>query len=135
MGSPSRFATRFRYLKLLRVSLGAGALYDTLLASAMLTKPGTVGRWWKLPTPGPSSFLWFPAALLITLALLYLIAAYDVRRYSGIIAAAIAGRVLRGLVLGSVAIAGDAAGGLHWLAAGEFAMVASHTLLWWPIRA
>jgi len=133
----TRFAQRFRLLTLLRASLVAGALYDLGFALLMLVAPGLPARLLHLPLPPPeaSFYLWVMAVLLSMLAALYLLAAHDSRRYSGIVAVAVAGRLLGGVVLAAAALQGPDLAGLWPLAAADTAFGLAHAVLWWPIRS
>ena len=135
MASTAHFARRFRYLTLLRWSLGVGAAYDLLFALAMVAAPDGTARLLDLPLPGETFYLWILAVLLAMLAGLYTLAARDPRRYSGIIAMAIAGRVVGGLALLAAALPRPDLAGLYPLAAMDLAFGASHALFWWPIRS
>ena len=100
----SPFVRRFRLLALLRASLVAGAVYDLAFAVLMVAAPAVPARIFDLPLPplpGGAFYLWILAILLAMLALLYLAAAHDPRRYSAIIAVAIGGRMV-----GALAFAG-----------------------------
>ena len=101
MTMTSSFARRFRLLTLLRGSLVVGAVYDLGFAVLMVAAPGVPARILDLPLPPlprGAFYLWILATLLAMLAVLYLAAAHDPRRYSAIIAVAIGGRVVGALV-------------------------------------
>jgi hypothetical protein len=131
----ARFARRFRFLLLLEGSLVVGALYDLAFAVLMVVAPGVPARLLGLPLPGERFYLWILAVLLAMLAGLYMMAARDPRRYSGIIAVAIAGRIAGSLALAAAAVTGRGLGGLYPLAAADFAFGLSHALFWAPIRS
>jgi hypothetical protein len=136
VSTTARFARRFRYLVLLQASLVAGALYDLLFAVAMVAAPGIPARLLDLPLPGPRFYLWILAVLLAMLAALYLLAAHDPRRYSGVIAVAIGGRLLGALALAAAAaLTGPGLSGLYALAAADFTLGAAHALFWLPVRS
>ncbi len=137
MSVKTDFAQRFRWLALLRASLVLGALYDLGFAVLMLAAPGLPARLLHLPLPPPEAmfYLWVMAVLLTILAGVYLLAAHDSRRYSGVIAVAIAGRLLGGLVLAIAALRGPDLAGLWPLAAADTAFGLAHAVFWWPIRA
>jgi hypothetical protein len=138
MSAPARFARRFRFLVLLRASLAAGAFYDFAFAVLMVAAPGLPARLLALPLPAPprgSFYLWILAVLLAMLAALYLLAAHDTRRYSGIVAVAIGGRVLGGLTFLAAALHGPGLGGLYPLAAADLAFGIAHAGFWLPIRS
>ena len=125
------FARRFRFLKLLRLSLVAGAAYDAVFALLMVAAPGRLAEWFELPLPA-DFYLWLLAVLLVMLAALYLEAARDPRRYSTVVRVAIAGRLLGALVLGLAAWREPAFSGL-WIAAGaDAAFGLAHAYLWVP---
>jgi hypothetical protein len=131
------FARRFRFLSLLIGSLVLGALYDLVFALLMVAAPGVPARLLDLPLPPlpeGAFYLWVMAVLLAMLAALYLIAARDPRRYSAIVAVAIAGRLLGGLALGIGAwrLGLD---GLWPLAAADTAFGLAHAAFWWPVRS
>lgn len=127
------FARRFLALKLLRAALVVGAFYDAAVATLLVGWPiSAVGVLAPGPAPGPPlgslAALW--SALL---ALLALAAARDIRRYSAILAALVAGRMLAALLL--AAAAGAAAPPtLPWLAAVNGLLAATLAGSWWPIR-
>jgi hypothetical protein len=134
----SPFARRFRLLALLRASLVAGAVYDLAFAALMVVAPAVPARIFDLPLPPlprGAFYLWILATLLSMLALLYLAAAYDPRRYSAIIAVAIGGRVVGALAFAIAALSGPDLRGLLPLAAADFAFGAVHAAAWLPIRS
>lgn len=138
MALTGSFVRRFRLLALLRASLLAGALYDLGFAALMVTAPGVPARIFSLPLPPlprGAFYLWILATLLTMLALLYLAAAYDPRRYSAIIAVAIGGRTLGALAFLAAALLGPDLNGLLPLAAADFAFGAIHAAAWLPIRS
>lgn len=138
MALTSSFVRRFRLLTLLRASLVAGALYDLGFAVLMVVAPAVPARIFALPLPPlprGAFYLWILATLLAMLALLYLAAAHDPRRYSAIIAVAIGGRGLGALVFVLAAMLGPDLRGLLPLAAADFAFGAAHAAAWLPIRS
>jgi hypothetical protein len=130
------FSHRFRYLALLSGSLVVGALYDLGFALLMIAAPGVPARLLDLPLPPPEGvfYLWVMAVLLAMLAVLYLIAARETRRYSAIVAVAIGGRLLGGLALGFAAWRLGLSG-LWPLAAADAAFGLAHVAFWWPVRS
>jgi len=134
----SFYARRFRLLTLLRASLVAGAVYDLGFAVLMVAAPEVPARVLDLPLPPlpqGAFYLWILATVLAMLAALYLTAARDPRRYSAIIAVAIAGRTLGAAVLLAAFLRGPDLGGLLPLAAADFAFGAVPAASWWPIRS
>jgi len=133
-----RFAQRFRLLAWLRGSLVVGAIYDLGFALLMAAAPGVPARLFHLPLPPlpeGAFYLWVLAVLLTMLAALYLIAARDTRRYSGIVAVAIGGRLLGALVMAIAALRGPGLEGLYPLAAADAAFGLAHAAFWWPLRS
>lgn len=131
-----RYAQRFRLLALLRLSLVLGAFWDIAFAVLLAAAPEAVARRLDLPLPPlpeGAFYLWIFAVVLLMLAALYLIAARDTRRYSGIVAVAIGGRLLGGLVLLAAALRGIP--GLYPMAAGDLFFGLAHAALWLPIRS
>jgi membrane associated rhomboid family serine protease len=138
MTATSPFARRFHLLTLLRASLVAGAVYDLGFAALMVLAPRVPARIFGLPLPPlpqGAFYLWILATLLAMLALLYLAAADDPRRYSAIIAVAIGGRMLGALVFAVAALLGPDLHGLLPLAAADLAFGAVHAATWLPIRS
>jgi hypothetical protein len=135
----AHFARRFRFLTLLRVSLVLGALWDVAFALLLAFAPEASARVFELPLPPlpeGAFYLWVLGVLLLMLAALYVVAARDPRRYSGILAVAIGGRVLGGLVLFFAAARGDrGVPGLYPMAAADLAFGISHAAFWLPIRS
>src|SRR5690349_22164707 len=130
-----RLARRFLYLRLLTGSLVLGALYDLGFAVLMVAAPQVPARAFDLPLPPPKGmfYLWILAVLLTMLAVLYLVAARDPRRYSGIIAVAMGGRILGGLVLLAAALRAPGLPGLYPMATADLAFGLAHAAFWLPI--
>jgi hypothetical protein len=138
MALTSSYVRRFHLLGLLRGSLVAGALYDFGFAVLMVAAPRVPARMFNLPLPPlpeGAFYLWILATLLVMLAGLYLAAAYDPRRYSAIIAVAIAGRAVGALAFAIAALRGPDLGGLVPLAVADLAFSLVHAASWWPIRS
>lgn len=135
MDSQRLFARRFLFLRLLRLGLVAGALYDLAFAAAMVLFPGVPARLLGLPLPGETFYLWLMATFLIMLASLYLAAAHDPRRYSAIIAVAIGGRLLGAAAFTAAAWGRPELAGLHPLALCDFLFGAGHAACWLPLRS
>jgi hypothetical protein len=129
-----RFTHRFRWLRLLRWTLTAGAVYDLAFAALMVAAPGVPSRLLGLPLPGARFYLWILAVFLVMLAALYGIAALDPRRYSAIIAVAIGGRMLGAVAFVVAAILDPGLEGLYLLAAADALFALSHAVCWWPQR-
>ncbi|HEV7667011.1 MAG TPA: hypothetical protein VGS22_00680 [Thermoanaerobaculia bacterium] len=128
------YPRRFFFIRLLGASLVLGALYDAAFAVVMVVAPELPRRILRLPLPGADFYLWLIAVLLLMLAALYLTAAHDLRRYTGIILVAIAGRLLGAAVLALAAQRDPQLAGLWPLAAADFAFGAVHAVSWVAIR-
>lgn len=128
-----RFARRFRFLTFLRTSLVVGALYDLFFAVTMLAAPGRLAEVFALPLP-PFFYLWLLATLLAILAVAYLLAALDPRRYSGNVKLAIGGRLAGAAVLALAAAREPAFAGLWGPAAADAVLGLAHLAFWWPLR-
>jgi hypothetical protein len=120
---------RFFYLRLLRASLVLGALYDLGFAALMVLAPQVPARLFALPLP-EHFYLWLTAVLLSMLAVLYLVAAEDPRRYSAVVVVASLGRCAGALALGLGAASRPDLAGLWPLAAADLAFGVVHGLLW-----
>jgi hypothetical protein len=129
----TRVALRFRFLALLRASLVAGALYDFGVAVLMVAAPQVLSRAFAVPLPGERFYLHLLALLLLMLSGLYLLAARDPRRYSGVVAIAIAGRLVGGVLFAYAALTEPAHAGLWWTAAADAALGISLAAFWWPL--
>lgn len=121
---------RFLAVRLLRASLVLGALYDLGFAASMVLAPQLPARLLSLPLPGERFYLSVLAVLLSMLALLYLVAAEDPRRYSAVVLVAALGRCA-----GAAAFALAAAGrpdlaGLWPLAGIDLGFGVVHGALW-----
>jgi hypothetical protein len=128
------FSRRFLWLRLLRGGLVAGAVYDLVFAVLMVGAPELPARWFALPLPGETFYLWLIAAMLAMLAMLYLAAARDPRRYSAIIAVAILGRGAGALVFALAAGGRPDLAGLWILSAADLGFALFHALSWLPLR-
>ncbi len=129
------YPRRFLFLRILGASLILGALYDAAFAVIMVVAPELPQRLLHLPLPGARFYLWLIAVFLFMLAALYLTAAHDLRRYTGIILVAIAGRLLGAAVLALAAFSDAEFRGLWPLAATDFALGVTHALSWWAVRS
>ena len=135
MSVVTHFARRFRFLSLLRASLVLGAIWDIAFALLLAFAPEASARAFDLPLPPlpeGAFYLWIFAVVLLMLAALYMLAARDTRRYSGIVAVAIGGRILGGLVL---LIAALRVPGLVPMAAADLGFGIAHAAFWLPIRS
>jgi hypothetical protein len=131
----AHFARRFQFLTLLRLSLVLGALWDVAFALLLGFAPEASARVFELPLPPlpeGAFYLWVLGVLLLMLAALYVTAARDPRRYSGILAVAIGGRILGGLVL---FLGARRVPGLYPMAAADLVFGVSHAAFWLPIRS
>lgn len=121
-------------LRLLKISLVAGALYDLIFAAMMVGAPGLATRFLDLAPPQERYFLWLIAVFLTMLALFYLAAAYDPSSYGFNILIAIFGRLLGAAALYAGSIGRPDLWGLVPLAAADLGFGVAHAALWLPIR-
>jgi len=126
----STVKNRFFYLRLLRASLVVGALYDLGFAALMVLAPQVPVRLLSLPLPGESFYLWLTAVLLSMLAVLYLAAAADPRRYSAVVVVASLGRCAGAAAFALAALRRPDLAGLWPLAAADLAFGLVHGALW-----
>lgn len=134
MTAATRSPLRFRFLRWLRVSLVVGAGYDASFALFMVFAPGIPTHLLTLPLPGATFYLWIMATFLGMLAALYLLAAADPRRYSGVVVVAIVGRLVGAAVFLAAAVGRPELAGLYPLAAADAAFGLAHALFWIPTR-
>ena len=125
---------RHLYLRLLRGSLLLGAAYDLGYALAMVVFPNVPATWLNLPLPGEEFYLWIMATFLTMLAILYVAAARDPRRYSAVIVVAIVGRAAGAMVFGAFALTRPELEGLWVLALADLGFATVHAVSWWPMR-
>lgn len=135
MSHREHFARRFRFQRLLQGSLAIGGLFNLVLGALLGLTPDTAVALLQLSRPSPGFYLQLLATLAALLGCYYLLAASDVRRYSGIVALAICGRLLVGLVLLFAAASDPSLAGLNFLAGTEILFGAIHAASWWSIRS
>ncbi len=135
MANRQNFARRFRFQRVLQGSLALGGGFNLLLGVLLGLAPNAALGILRLPGPVPAFYLQVLATLAALLGCYYLLAASDVRRYSGVIALAIAGRFAVALTLALAAAGHAPARGLWVLAAVELAFAATHAGSWWSIRS
>lgn len=121
---------RFLALRLLRASLVLGALYDLGFAGSMVLAPQLPARMFSLPLPGERFYLSLLAVLLSMLALLYLVAAQDPRRYSAVVLVAALGRCAGAAALALAAVDRPDLAGLWPLAGIDLGFGLVHGALW-----
>ncbi len=122
------------YLRLLKLSLRAGAAYDLVFALAMVAFPAFSAELLGLRLPEDPYYLWLIAIFLVMLASMYLFAAYDPRAYWGNILVGIVGRTLGFFAMLTAAILDPTLSGLYLLAFGDLTFAVLHAVSWWPIR-
>lgn len=122
------------YLRLLKFSLRAGAVYDLVFAFAMVAIPTFSAELLGLRLPADPFYLWLIATFLVMLAAMYLFAAYDPRAYWGNIVVGIIGRTIGFFVMLTAAILDPTLSGLYLLAFCDLAFAILHAVSWWPIR-
>lgn len=121
-------------MRLLKVSLVAGAAYDVVFAVLMVAAPELPARLLELPMPGEAFYLWIMATFLLMIAGFYGYAAYDPRSYGGNIRIAIVGRTLGAIVFCACALGRDDLWGLYPLAAADLAFAIVHWIFWRGMR-
>lgn len=128
------FARRFLWIRLLAASLVLGALYDLGFAAIFIAAPEWAARVFRLPLPGAEFYLWLIAIFLTMLAALYLTAAKDLRRYTGIVLVASVGRIAGGVAFALAASRDPSLAGLWPLAFADFGFGLVHGGLWMASR-
>lgn len=129
------FARRFRFQRVLQASLVFGGFFNLVLGTLFGLAPATATTILQVPRPNPEFYLQVLSTLAALLGCYYLLAASDVRRYSGVVALAITGRLLVGLVLLFAAASRPDLAGLTSLAAIELLLAAIHGSSWWFTRS
>ncbi len=122
------------YLRILRLSLAIGGLYDLLLAALLALVPGPTFSLLGLPLPNEPFYLGLLVVLVSMAAALYLLAAYDPMAYAGNVLVAIAGRFTAGAVMITAALGRDDLRGLYLLGAVDLLFAAVHAASWRPTR-
>ncbi len=102
---PSAFIART--LRVLRLSLVVGGLYDLGLAALLALAPEPAFSLLALPLPQEDFYLRLLVVLVAMAAALYLLAAYDPMAYAGNVLVAIAGRFAAGMVMAGAALGRD----------------------------
>jgi len=127
-------ARRFLLIKLLRSSLIAGALIDLAVATTLAFSADHLLQILSVSPPEPAFYRWIAAVLLLTFAGFSMLAAYDVRRYSGVLLLVILGRLAIAVTL--IAMSRSHPGlSLASLAIPDLTLGALHTLFWLPVRS
>ena len=80
----------------------AGAIYDFVFAVAILFFTAPSAALLRLDLPEDTTYLRFNGVFLLMLTGMYLFAAHAPRRYKGVVAVAIVGRLIGFIYLGSV---------------------------------
>ena len=122
------------YLRVLRISLAAGGLYNLVLAALLALAPELTFGLLSLPLPGEAFYFGLLVVLVSMVAALYLLAAYDPMSYAGNVLVAIAGRGAAGVLMVAAAVGRPDLAGLYVLAAVDLLFAAVHALCWWPCR-
>ena len=123
-----------RSLKLLRISLAIGGIYDLILAALLAVAAKPVFALLALPLPNEPFYLGLLVVLVAMVAALYLLAAYDPMAYAGNVLVAIGGRFSAGVMMAAMAFGRDDLTGLYLLAAVDLAFAFVHAACWWPCR-
>ena len=130
----SSFSRIAIYLRVLRVSLAVGGVYDLVLAALMALAPKLTFGLLGLPLPSEPFYLGLLVVLVAMVAGLYLLAAYDPMAYAGNVLVAIGGRLAAGVVMAVAATGREDLAGLYVLAAVDLLFGAVHAICWWPSR-
>jgi hypothetical protein len=96
----------------------------------MVLAPQVPARLLSLPLPGERFYLHLVAILLSMLAVLYLAAAADPRRYTAVVLVAAAGRCAGAAAFALAAASRPDLAGLWPLAAADLAFGVAHAVLW-----
>ncbi len=128
------FARRFLWIRLLAASLVLGAIYDLVFAAIFIAAPTWAARVFRLPLPGADFYLWLFAIFLTMLAALYLTAAKDLRRYTGIVLIATVGRIAGAIAFALAASRDPSLAGLWPLAIADLVFGVAHGGLWMATR-
>ncbi|MEM8994748.1 MAG: hypothetical protein AAGF23_08140 [Acidobacteriota bacterium] len=131
---PSATPRHAFFLRWLKISLVAGAVYDLIFAVIIVAAPELPEKLLQVRPPGDPFYLWLIAVFLTMLAAFYFYAAYDPRAYSGNIRIAIVGRTAGFIAMCGAAVTDPTLWGLYVLAAGDLLFAVSHAIFWWPIR-
>ncbi len=113
-------------LRLLRVSLVLGAVYDLSFAFLMVFLPSWPAQLLSLPLPVEDFYLWLMAILLLMLAALYLAIAYDPWRFFPLALIPAGGRFLGALAFGLAAWGRPDLWGLWVIAAADLIFAIVH---------
>lgn len=122
------------YLRWLKISLIAGAVFDLILAAIMVFAPEIPAKLFELRPPGDDFYLWLIAVFLTMLAAFYFYAAYDPQAYAGNIKVAIIGRTAGFVVMVIGAIKDPTLWGLYVMGSCDLFFAVLHAIFWWPIR-
>lgn len=134
MSLEKNFARRFRSLRVLRASLAVGGLFNLILGALLGLMPAWATALLNIPRPVPGFYLQVLALLVALLGCYYLLAASNLRRYSGNVAIAIMGRLTAGLVLLLAAASDPSLASLKLLAAVDIGFGTVHAISWWSAR-
>lgn len=128
------FARRVRGQRILQSSLAVGGAFNLGLGAALGLAPDATMGILELSRPTPGLYLQMLALLAGLLGCYYLLAASDIRRYSGVVALAIVGRSLAATVLALGVSTDPSLGGLKLLAIVDASFALVHAVSWWSIR-
>lgn len=135
MSYRQHFARRFLFQRILQGSLVVGGCFNLILGALLGLTPDIAVALLHVRRSDPGFYLQMLALLAALLGCYYLLAASDVRRYSGVVALAIAGRFLAGLTLLSIAASNPDLAGLAFLGGADILFGAIHAGAWWSIRS
>lgn len=127
------FARRSTLWRWLRASLVLGALYNLVLAAALLAAPGRVCAWLAVPPPAEPFYLALAGVFLAMFAGCYLLTASDIRRYFDLVAIFILGRLAAAVVFAWFAWKEPQLSNLFLLAAMDAVLAVFHAAPWWVL--
>ena len=110
----------------LRVTMGAGSLYDFTFAMITLAAPG-FGSWFlEIPLPAEQIYLRFTGIFLLMAALFYMLPVIHPGRYLGNVVVAILGRAMGGVFMITAAVAFAQPPAFILLGAGDLVFASLH---------
>lgn len=128
------FARRSTLWRWLRASLVLGALYDLVLAAALLAAPGRACAWLAVPPPVEPFYLALAGVFLAMLGACYLLTASDIRRYFDLLPIFILWRLAASAVFAWSAWRNPRLAGLFFLAAADAGLALFHAGPWWVLN-
>lgn len=116
------------FLRIVRVTMLAGAIYDVAFALPILLAPGWLAGLLGLPMPDQEIYLRFTSVFLFGLAFFYLMPVIHPGRYLGNVVAAAAVRLLGGVFMAAAVLSYHQPRPFLLLAAVDLALAGLHYL-------